>query len=188
VGFDNLQGISWLKVANISLEASRSARYLGKPNLPNGIIKNDVEHIVMLRKPGGYRKPTPEMEEASRISARDYAKWFASVWSDVTGASTRDHPAPFPVEIPRRLILMFSFVGDVILDPFVGTGTTMLAAIRTGRHSIGVEVDPDYASIAEKRLRLECESFFWTAELAVRPAAQGSQPGASSSLFDTAPV
>ena len=74
VGLDNLTPIRWLKVANIALEASKSSRYLGKPNLPNGIIKNDVEHILLLRKPGGYRSPTPIQERDSRIETDDYIK------------------------------------------------------------------------------------------------------------------
>ena len=85
----------WQKVANINLEASRSARYLGKPNLPNGVVKNDIEHILFFRKPGGYRKPTEEMEKRSFIPTGDYARWFAPVWTDVTGQLRRDHPAPF---------------------------------------------------------------------------------------------
>jgi len=152
LGFDNLQGITWLKVANITLEASRSARYLGKPNLPNGVIKNDTEHILMMRKPGGYRSPTPEMEERSRISTDDYVRWFTPVWSDIRGARMTNHPAPYPVEIPRRLIRMFSFAGDAVLDPFTGTGTTQLAAMETGRHSWGYEVEPTYIPIIERRL------------------------------------
>jgi site-specific DNA-methyltransferase (adenine-specific) len=153
LGFDHLQGITWLKVANIKLEASRSARYLGKPNLPNGVIKNDTEHILMLRKPGGYRSPTPEMEARSRIVTDDYVRWFAPVWSDVHGASTRHHPAPYSPEIPRRLIRMFSFAGDTVLDPFTGTGTTQLAAIEAGRNSWGYEVEPAYMQQIERRLQ-----------------------------------
>jgi len=160
IGFDNLQGITWLKVSNINLEASQSARYLGKPNLPNGIIKNDTEHILMLRKPGGYRKPTPWMERESVITTAEYQEWFTPIWADVTGASTKNHPAPFPVEIPRRLIRMFSFVGDLVLDPFVGTGTTMLAALKTSRNSIGVEVDTHYANLAQQRVRTACSDLF----------------------------
>jgi site-specific DNA-methyltransferase (adenine-specific) len=151
LGLDALTPIRWLKVANIKLEASSSARYLGKPNLPNGIVKNDLEHILFLRKPGGYRKPTPEMEEASRISTDDYTEWFSPIWT-IGGASTRDHPAPFPKEIATRLIRMFSFAGDLVLDPFAGTGTTNLAALETGRHSIGVEIEPRYLDLIEKRL------------------------------------
>lgn len=107
IGLDVLTPIIWFKVSNITMEASRSSRFLGKPYLPGGVIKNDRETIVLLRKPGGYRKPTREMEMESRISKEDYFRWFAPVWSDVTGASTRDHPAPYPIEVPRRLILMY---------------------------------------------------------------------------------
>jgi DNA modification methylase len=152
IGFDNLTPIRWLKVANMKLEASKSGRYLGKPNLPNGIIKNDLEHILFLRKPGGYRKPTPEMEAASRIEPDDYIRYFSPVWDDVTGQLRRDHPAPFPVEIPRRLIRMFSFAGDTVVDPFAGTGTTAVAAMETDRNSICVEVDPGYVATMESRL------------------------------------
>lgn len=152
IGLDCLTPIRWLKVANIALEASRSSRFLGKPNLPNGIVKNDLEHILFLRK-RGYRKPTPEMEERSRISTDDYARWFSPVWTDVTGQLRRDHPAPYPVEVPRRLIRMFSFVGDTVLDPFAGTGTTAVAALETGRNSVSVDIERRYVDIIESRLR-----------------------------------
>lgn len=151
-GFDNLQGITWLKVANITLEASSSSRYLGKPNLPNGVIKNDTEHIVFLRKPG-YRSPSHEMEEASFIPDAEYAKLFCTIWSDIPGASLRDHPAPFPLEVPARLIRMFSFAGDTVLDPFAGTGTTALAAMQLGRSSVSYEVEPDYIPLVVRRLQ-----------------------------------
>jgi len=152
IGFDNLTPIRWLKVANLKLEASKSSRYLGKPNLPNGIIKNDLEHILFLRKPGGYRKPTAEMEEASRIETDDYIRYFSPVWDDVAGQLRRDHPAPYPIEIPRRLIHMFSFAGDTVVDPFAGTGTTAIAAMETDRNSISVEIDPTYVAAMESRL------------------------------------
>ncbi len=151
VGLDALTPIRWLKIANVMLEASRSARYLGKPNLPNGVVKNDMEHILFLRKPG-YRKLTPEMEARSRIEKDEYATMFTPVWSDVRGASLRDHPAPYPKEIARRLIRMFSFAGDTVLDPFAGTGTTTLAALEAGRHSIGIEIEPKYLDLIERKL------------------------------------
>ena len=152
VGLDNLQGITWLKVANIRLEASTSSRYLGKPNLPNGIVKNDTEHIVFLRK-AGYRSPSAQMEDASFIPDGEYAKLFSTIWSDVPGASLRDHPAPFPVEIPRRLIRMFSFAGDTVLDPFGGTGTTAFAAMEAERSSVTYEVEPEYLPLIVRRLQ-----------------------------------
>jgi site-specific DNA-methyltransferase (adenine-specific) len=151
-GLDNLQGITWLKVANIRLEASSSSRYLGKPNLPNGVIKNDTEHIVFLRKPG-YRSPSAAMEEASFIPNDEYGRLFTTIWSDIPGASLKDHPAPFPPEIPRRLIRMFSFAGDTVLDPFGGTGTTALAAMELGRSSITYEVEAEYIPLIVRRLQ-----------------------------------
>ncbi len=153
LGFDCLTPIRWMKVANIALEASRSSRFLGKPNLPNGIVKNDLEHILFLRKPGGYRSPTEEQQRRSFIDTDDYARWFAPVWTDVTGQLRREHPAPYPLEVPRRLVRMFSFAGDTVLDPFGGTGTTAAAAIETGRSSISVEIEPGYVDLAERRLR-----------------------------------
>lgn len=149
-GLDVLTPIIWLKVANITLEASRSSRFLGKPYLPGGVIKNDRETIVMLRKPG-YRKPTADMEARSRISKEDYFRWFTPIWADITGASTKYHPAPYPLEIPRRLICMYSFAGDTVVDPFAGLGTTARAAALTGRHSISFEIEPAYHDAAVKR-------------------------------------
>jgi DNA modification methylase len=156
-GFDVLTPIIWFKVSNITLEASRSSRFLGKPYLPNGIIKNDRETIVMLRKPGGYRKPTPEMEELSRISKGDYVHWFSPIWSDIRGASTRFHPAPYPIALANRLVRMFSFVGDTVLDPFAGTGTTIEASIIAGRNGVGVDVEPKYLEMANKIVRARYE-------------------------------
>lgn len=151
LGLDNLQGIIWYKVANITLEASQSSRYLGKPNLPGGVIKNDNEHILFLRKPG-YRSPSGAMEDASFICTDDYIRWFRTIWDDIRGASLRDHPAPYPLELANRLIRMFSFVGDTVLDPFAGSGTTALAALRAGRSSISYEVEPAYFPLIERRL------------------------------------
>jgi DNA modification methylase len=155
LGFDNLTPIRWQKVSNIRLEASNSSRFLGKPNLPNGIVKNDLEHILFFRKPGGYRKPTALMEKRSFISTDEYSRLFVPVWTDITGQLRRDHPAPYPVEIPRRLIRMFSFVGDTVLDPFGGTASTALAAMETGRHSVSVDIEPHYVDLMAKRLRSE---------------------------------
>ncbi|MGE5529847.1 MAG: DNA-methyltransferase [Patescibacteria group bacterium] len=153
IGFDNLTPIRWLKVSNIRLEASTSSRFLGKPNLPNGIVKNDVETILFLRKPGGYRKPTIIQEKMSYISTENYTKWFQSIWADVSGQLRSVHPAPFPLEIPRRLINMFSFVGDIVVDPFAGTGTTAVAAHNSNRNSISVDIEPSYIDIIEQRLK-----------------------------------
>lgn len=152
IGFDNLAPIFWYKIANIQTEMDRPGYFLGKPFEPNGIIKNDVEFILLLRKPGEYRHPSPEQRELSRIPKDLYAHWYRQLWDDIPGASTRDHPAPYPIELAGRLIRMFSFAGDIVLDPFIGTGTTSVAAMDAGRDSIGVEVDPAYFEIARKRM------------------------------------
>lgn len=153
IGFDYLTPILWSKIANMSTEIGGSARFLGKPYEPNAVIKNDTEYILLLRKPGSYRKPTPMQRALSLIEEDDHRRWFRSVWTDVRGESRKaGHPAPFPVEVPYRLINMFSFVGDTILDPFWGTGTTTVAALRTARCSIGYEIEEAYLNIGRERL------------------------------------
>ncbi len=152
LGFDYLTPILWHKIANATLEVQNGSSFLGKPFEPNAIIKNDIEYILMLRKPGGYRKPTEEQRAASRLSKEEHAKWFRSFWSDVPGASTRSHPAPFSVELAYRLVRMFSFVEDTVLDPFAGTFTTTLAAMKAKRNSIGNELDPEYFEMGRRRV------------------------------------
>jgi site-specific DNA-methyltransferase (adenine-specific) len=164
LGFDNLNPIVWHKIANASYEVSNGSKFLGKPYEPNAIIKNDMEFILMQRKPGGYRQPTGKQRDASRISKEEFGLWFQQIWN-ITGASTKNHPAPFPLELAMRLVRMFSFTGDTVLDPFCGSGTTMVAAIRTGRNSIGVEIDPEYCRMAARYLKAENEDLFATTKL-----------------------
>lgn len=152
LGFDNLAPIIWYKIANAVYEVEGGGGFLGKPYEPNAIIKNDIEFILMLRKPGGYRSPSRETRILSVISSANYQEWFQQIWTGLTGASTRRHPAPFPMELAERLIRMFSFVGDTVLDPFLGTGTTSVAAAKWGRMSIGCEVDQVYFDMAHGRL------------------------------------
>jgi len=153
IGFDNLAPIIWHKIANAQFEAEgNGASFLGKPYEPNAIIKNDIEFILMERKSGGYRTPDLPSRLLSIIPEASYQSWFQQIWTGLTGASTRTHPAPYPLELATRLIRMFSFVGDTVLDPFLGTGTTTLAAAQCGRNSIGFEVDPEYFDGARDRL------------------------------------
>ncbi|OPY75339.1 MAG: Modification methylase DpnIIB [Syntrophorhabdus sp. PtaU1.Bin050] len=154
IGFDNLNPIIWHKIANASYEVPNGSKFLGKPYEPNAIIKNDMEFILMQRKPGGYRRPTNGQREASRLTKDEFDRWFQQIWN-ITGASTKQHPAPFPLELAMRLVRMFSFTEDTVLDPFCGTGTTMVAAMRTGRSSVGVDVDPEYCRMAARYLRAE---------------------------------
>jgi len=161
IGFDNLAPIIWHKIANAAYEVENgSGGFLGKPYEPNSVIKNDIEFILMERKPGGYRAPEPATRILSLIGADEHKQWFQQIWTGVTGASTRNHPAPYPLELANRLIRMFSFVGDTVLDPFLGTGTTSVAAALAGRNSVGVEIDPHYIAKATERLHLETTSLF----------------------------
>ena len=113
----------------------------------------------MQRKPGGYRKPTEEQRELSRIEKADFNEWFRQIWT-LTGASTKQHPAPYPLELAYRLVRMFSFWGDTVVDPFAGTATTMLAAMKCERSSIGIEIDSEYCKMAMKRLATESNDMF----------------------------
>jgi DNA modification methylase len=160
IGFDNLAPIIWYKIANATYEVGGGGGFLGKPYEPNAVIKNDIEFVLMQRKPGGYRQPTSENRVLSVISMHNHQRWFQQVWTGLTGASTRSHPAPYPVELAERLIRMFSFVGDTVLDPFLGTGSTTVAAASWGRNSVGVEVDSDYFAAAVRRVRGETSSLF----------------------------
>ena len=161
IGFDNLAPIIWHKIANAVYEVSGGGGFLGKPYEPNSVIKNDVEYILMFRKPGGYRKPTSAKRLLSVISAENYQNWFQQIWTGLTGASTKDHPAPYPVELAERLIRMFSFAGDVVVDPFSGSGTNAIAAARTGRHSIGFEISTKYHQKSVERFCRETGGLFW---------------------------
>lgn len=153
IGFDYLTPILWSKIANANTEVGGSNRFLGKPYEPNGVIKNDIEYVLLLRKPGSYRKPSSVQRALSLLEPGEHDAWYRSVWSDIRGESRKlGHPAPFPQELAYRLIRLFSFVGDTVLDPFWGTGTTTAAAIEAARNSIGFEIEPSYFDIGQNRL------------------------------------
>ncbi len=173
IGFDNLSPIIWNKIANAVFEATgNGGGFLGKPYEPNSVVKNDIEFILMQRKPGGYRTPTIAERVLSVISADNHKKWFQQIWTGLTGASTRNHPAPYPIELAERLIRMFSFVGDTVLDPFMGTGTTNVAAAKWGRNSIGVEIDGEYFRQAEQRLTRHTADLFRPPSITIHDARQ----------------
>jgi DNA modification methylase len=151
LGFNNLATMVWHKISNAKFEVDNGTSFLGKPYEPNAVIKNDLEFILMQRKPGGYRQPTEAMRILSLIGAKDHRAWFNQIVM-FHGASTRAHPAPYPPELVEPLIRMFSFVGDTVLDPFSGTGTTSLVAARSGRNSIGIEIEQAYHRLAIDRL------------------------------------
>ena len=154
LGLDCLTPILWHKIANGVTEAEgNGAGFYGKPYQPGSIVKNDIEFVLFLRKGGKYRSVSMEAKALSMLTRAEMQGWLRSYWDDIRGASTRDgHPAPFPIELAERLIRLFSFAGDTVLDPFVGTGSTALAALNSGRNSIGVDIEPKYIEIAQRRL------------------------------------
>ena len=168
LGFDNLAPIIWHKIANAVYEVDNGGGFLGKPYEPNSVIKNDIEFILMERKPGGYRTPDLATRVLSVIAADNHREWFQQIWTGVAGASTRYHPAPYPEELAARLIRMFSFVGDTVLDPFLGTGTTTVAAAKAGRNSVGFEIDRHYLEAAHRRIVGDTSSLFSTATIQIR--------------------
>ena len=155
LGLDVLTPILWHKIANGVTEArGNGAGFYGKPYQPGAIVKNDIEYVLFLRKGGKYRKAAPLQKALSMLTKEEMQGWWRPVWTDIRGASTRNgHPAPYPLALAERLIRMFSFAGDVVLDPFAGTGSTTIAAISSGRNSIAVEIDPGYARIAADNIR-----------------------------------
>lgn len=154
IGFDNLAPIIWYKIANAKFEAAgNSGRFLGKPYEPNAVIKNDIEFILFQRKPGGYRSPSAAARVLSVIPEALHREWFQQIWT-LHGASTAKHPAPYPLTLAERLVRMYSFVGDTVLDPFMGTGTTNLAASKWGRSSVGIDIEPAYFDMAKRRMEV----------------------------------
>lgn len=160
LGLDCLTPILWHKIANGATEAQgNGAGFYGKPYQPGAIVKNDTEYILFLRKGGHYRTAAPLQKALSMLTRDELRHWLRSAWTDIPGASTRGgHPAPYPVEVAERLIRLFSFAGDVVLDPFAGTGSTALAAISSGRNSVSVDVESTYFEIMRERVSQACDA------------------------------
>jgi site-specific DNA-methyltransferase (adenine-specific) len=156
-GLDCLTPILWHKIANgVTEVAGSGAGFYGKPYQPGAIIKNDIEYILFLRKGGRYRSVPPMQKALSMLTKEEMQTWMLSIWSNIRGSSTRNgHPAPYPVELAERLIRMFSFAGDTILDPFVGTGSTSIAALNAGRNSLGSDIEISYLQSAYEKLATE---------------------------------
>jgi modification methylase len=150
-GWDYMGSIVWRK--KTTMNTSGGATVMGSyPYPPNGIIEIDFEYILLFKRPGPARKIDRRRKEAAAISKEDWKSWFSGHW-DIGGARKKGHEAPFPEEIPRRLIRMFSFPGDTVLDPFLGTGTTALVALSLGRNAVGYEISAEYVRMARKRVR-----------------------------------
>ncbi len=155
LGLDVLTPILWHKVANGVTEAEgNGAGFYGKPYQPGSIVKNDVEYILFMRKGGEYRQVGALQKALSMLTKEEMQTWLRSIWTDVRGASLRNgHPAPYPPMLAERLIRLFSFAGDTVLDPFGGTGSTAMAALTAGRSSISIEIESKYIDMASTNVR-----------------------------------
>lgn len=150
VGFDYMGAIIWQKVTTCN--TSGGATIMGSFPYPrNGVVKLDYEFILMFKKPGKGPVASREVKRQSRLSREEWNEYFYGHWT-FPGAKQDQHLAPFPEELPRRLIKMYSFVADTVLDPFLGSGTTSVAALRLGRNSVGYEINADYEPLIRERL------------------------------------
>ena len=150
IGFDYMGAVIWQKVTTTN--TTGGASIMGSFPYPrNGILKLDYEFILIFKKQGEAPKPTKEQKECSAMTKDEWNAYFAGHWN-FAGAKQDGHIAMFPEELPRRLIKMFSFWGETVLDPFMGSGTTNLAARNLGRNSVGYEINPEFIGIAKEKL------------------------------------
>ncbi|MEO8231618.1 MAG: DNA methyltransferase [Ignavibacteriota bacterium] len=158
IGFDYMGAIIWQKVTTTN--TTGGATIMGSFPYPrNGILKLDYEFILIFKKVGNAPKVSKEKKELSRLTTEEWNAYFQGHWN-FGGAKQDSHIAMFPEELPKRLIKMFSFVGDTILDPFLGSGTTSLAAKNLNRNSIGFEINPDFMLNIKKKLNIDQNKFF----------------------------
>ena len=151
IGFDYMGAIIWQK--RTTMNTTGGATVMGSfPYPPNGIVEIDYEYILIFKKPGKTVKVPREVKEASRLSKEEWKAFFSGHWV-FGGARQIAHEAVFPAELPRRLIKMFSFKGETVLDPFAGSGTTLEQALALGRNAIGYEINPRFVTLARDRLQ-----------------------------------
>ena len=156
VGLDYLGAIIWQK--KTTMNPSGGAVIMGSfPHPPNGIVELDYEYILLFKKPGPPPKISPEQKAASEMTKDEWKMFFAGHWNfggarQGGPANSVRHDAMFPDELPRRLIRMFSFVGDTVLDPFLGSGTTAKVASELGRATVGYELNPDFVPLICEKL------------------------------------
>lgn len=150
IGFDYMGAIIWQKVTTCN--TTGGASIMGSYPYPrNGVIKIDYEFILIFKKIGKPPKVSKEIKENSKLSNKEWKKYFNGHWK-FPGVRQKEHKAMFPIELPKRLIKMYSFVGDTILDPFLGSGTSSLAARELKRNSVGYEINPKFREIINKKV------------------------------------
>ena len=158
IGFDYMGAVIWQKVTTCN--TTGGATIMGSFPYPrNGILKIDYEFILLFKKSGKPPVVSKEIKEASKMTKEEWSQYFTGHWN-FSGEKQNGHLAMFPEELPTRLIKMFSFVGDTVMDPFLGSGTTSLAAIHQQRSSIGYEINPDFKSLIQDKLGINQKSIF----------------------------
>lgn len=168
VGFDYMGAIIWQKVTTCN--TTGGATIMGSfPNPRNGILKIDYEFILIFKKPGTAPKVSKETKEQSKMTTEEWNRYFTGHWT-FSGEKQGKHLAMFPEELPRRLIKMFSFVNDTVLDPFLGSGTTSLAAKNLDRNSVGYEINEEFLPFIKEKMAIEQKTMFqdYTAEITVK--------------------
>lgn len=149
---DYMGAIIWQKAT--TMNTSGGGAIMGSFPYPrNGILKIDYEFILIFKKLGNPPKPTLEQKENSIMTKEEWNQYFSSHWN-FSGVKQSEHIAMFPEELPKRLIKMFSFSGETIFDPFLGSGTTTLAAKNLGRNSIGYEINKEFESVIKEKLNI----------------------------------
>lgn len=152
IGYDYLGSIFWRKASNCRSQFGGNPRFLGSyPYPPNGHVSSETEYILLFRKRGKEGFIEKEIKERSRLTKEEWKIYFTQIW-EFNGEFSKDHPAVFPLELPYRLIKMYSFIGETVLDPFLGRGTTLKACRELDRNGIGFELNPDYTNIIEKNV------------------------------------
>jgi site-specific DNA-methyltransferase (adenine-specific) len=161
IGFDYMGAIIWQKPT--TMNTTGGATVMGSFPYPrNGIIKIDYEFILIFKKSGTPPKVSKEIKEKSKLSKEEWNEYFSGHWN-FNGEKQTGHLAMFPEELPKRLIKMFSFTGDTVLDPFLGSGTTVLAAKNLNRNSIGYEINEKFLSIIQDKVGMKRKELFQTA-------------------------
>lgn len=150
---DFMGNIIWRKISNSSTSGGGS--WMGSTYYPkDGRISYEHEYIMLFRKHGKCLPPSEELKEKSRLTKEQRSKWFRGIWEDVNPERQKDHPAAFPIELPARLIRMYSFCGETVCDPFMGSGSTAVAAELHGRNSIGFELNSEFVEMAKSRIEM----------------------------------
>jgi len=158
IGFDYMGAIIWQK--KTTSNTTGGASLMGSYPIPrNGILSIDYEFILLFKKLGTPIKPNRELKEQSKMTQEEWKEYFAGHWN--FGGTRQDgHIAMFPEELPKRLIKMFSFVGDTVLDPFLGSGTTSFAARNLNRNSVGYEMNSNFIPYIKRKLDINQGNIF----------------------------